>query len=71
MEASVVSIEQVEAAINAWRACRPSTDGDAKLCREARLLAEPYAWMIMNRKAAIALAELTAEQRAALDGRSA
>ncbi|MDN7429131.1 MULTISPECIES: DUF3717 domain-containing protein [Burkholderia] len=71
MEASSITIEQVEAAINAWRARRPSTDGDARLCREARILAEPYAWMIMNRQAQIALAALTDEQRAALDGRSA
>ncbi|WP_186126883.1 DUF3717 domain-containing protein [Burkholderia gladioli] len=71
MEASAITIEQVETAINAWRACRPSTDGDARLCREARILAEPYAWMIMNRQAQIALAAMTDEQRAALDGRSA
>ncbi|WLE64160.1 DUF3717 domain-containing protein (plasmid) [Burkholderia plantarii] len=71
MEANAITIEQVEAAINAWRARRPSTDGDARLCREARVLAEPYTWMIMNRQAQIPLTALTAEQQAALDGRSA
>lgn len=59
-------IEQIERAINFWRRRHPSADGDALLCREARLLAEPYALMIIHRATQIDSAQLTEEQRDAL-----
>ncbi len=68
MENERIHIEQLEQAINAWRNLRPSTDGDARLCREARILAEPYALMIMGRLEHIAVADLSVAQRAALAG---
>lgn len=71
MTPNLISIEQIEAAINAWRDRRPSTTGEARLCREARLLAEPYAYMIMNRIDQIAVSDLSAGQVAALEGRTA
>lgn len=59
-------VEQFEHAINIWRARHPSADGDALLCREARLLAEPYALMILHRATQIDAAQLTDEQREVL-----
>lgn len=61
--ATFLDIEQFERAINILRARHPSGDGDALLCREARLLAEPYALMIFHRVTQIDAAQLTDEQR--------
>ncbi|MBN3829536.1 DUF3717 domain-containing protein [Burkholderia sp. Ac-20384] len=63
-----VSIEQLERAINIWRSRRPSGDGDPILCREARILADPYALMIFHGATEIDAAKLTADQRTAYDG---
>ncbi|WP_420831922.1 DUF3717 domain-containing protein [Burkholderia semiarida] len=65
---TVLHIEQIERAINIWRARQPSVDGDPILCREARILAEPYALMIVNRATQIDAAHLSDTQRAAFDG---
>ena len=64
--ATFLHIEQFERAINFWRARNPSADADALLCREARLLAVPYALMIFHRAAQIDATQLTEEQRDAL-----
>lgn len=65
---TLLNIEQFERAINIWRARRPSVDGDPILCREARILAEPYALMIFKRETQIDAAQLSTAQRAAFDG---
>jgi len=63
-----VSIEQLERAINIWRSRRPSGDGDPILCREARILADPYALMIFHGATEIDAANLSDDQRAAYNG---
>ncbi|KWH27683.1 hypothetical protein WL99_20095 [Burkholderia cepacia] len=65
---TVLRIEQLESAINIWRARHPVADVDPILCREARILAEPYALMIFKRETAIDAAQLSTAQRAAYDG---
>ncbi|MDN7430836.1 DUF3717 domain-containing protein [Burkholderia sp. AU45388] len=66
--ATILSIEQLERAINIWRSRRPSRDGDPILCREARILADPYALMIFNGATQIDASNLTDDQRAAYSG---
>lgn len=66
--AAILRIEELERAINIWRSRRPSRDGDPILCREARILAEPYALMIFKRETQIDAAQLSTAQRAAYDG---
>jgi len=63
-----VSIEQLERAINIWRLRRPSGEGDPILCREARILADPYALMIFQGATEIDAAKLSDDQRAAYNG---
>jgi hypothetical protein len=67
----VVSIAQIEAAINAWRNRSPASssqdDGEAiVLCDEARSLADVYGGMIFRRQQEIAVSALSAAQVAAL-----
>lgn len=59
------TIDQIERAINIWRA-RQGADSKAALCRPARALAEPYALLIMGRKTEISEADLSVEQLEAL-----
>lgn len=66
--ATILSIEQLERAINIWRSRRPSVDGDPILCREARILADPYALMIFHGATEIDAAKLSDDQRAAYNG---
>lgn len=61
------TIDDIERAINIWRA-RQGSDNSAALCRPVRVLAEPYALLIMSQGATIDAADLSDEQRAALDG---
>ncbi|KVE27399.1 hypothetical protein WS67_11500 [Burkholderia singularis] len=61
-------IEQIERAINIWRARQPSADRDPILCREARILADPYALMIFHGATQIEVGQLTDAQRAAFEG---
>ncbi|WP_425120176.1 DUF3717 domain-containing protein [Burkholderia gladioli] len=65
---TVLHIEQIERAINIWRARKPSVEGDPILCREARILAEPYALMIVNGATQIDATHLSDTQRAVFDG---
>jgi hypothetical protein len=61
----IVTIDEIERAINIWRA-RQGSDNSAALCRPARVLAEPYARLIMSQGAEIDVSDLSHEQRAAL-----
>lgn len=59
------TIEQLEKAINIW--CSRNAAGiDAALCKQARILAEPYAMAIMEQRTAIDAATLSAAQLDAL-----
>ncbi|MFC0403183.1 DUF3717 domain-containing protein [Paraburkholderia rhizosphaerae] len=67
----VVSIAQIEAAINAWRNRTPvpagQNEGEAiVLCAEARSLADVYGGMIFSRQQQIPLSALSSDQVAAL-----
>ncbi|PZR46010.1 MULTISPECIES: DUF3717 domain-containing protein [Burkholderiaceae] len=68
---SKITIDQIERAINIWRARHPAPEGQNEsptLCVEARALADVYALMIFRRENAIEAATLTAAQVAALQG---
>lgn len=68
---SLTTIEQIERAINIWRARHPTPEGTNEcptLCAEARELADIYAVMIFNRETFIDTARLNASQAVALQG---
>ena len=43
-----VTIQELEAAINYWRAQSPAEGEELRLCAEATALAKPYALMIVQ-----------------------
>jgi Protein of unknown function (DUF3717) len=47
---SEITIYELEAAINFWRARSPSTGDELSLCREASALSKPYALLIVQRR---------------------
>lgn len=67
----LITIEQIERAINIWRARHPTPEGKNEcptLCPEARELADIYALMIFDRRSAIDAATLNLSQTVALRG---
>ncbi|WP_206955525.1 DUF3717 domain-containing protein [Trinickia acidisoli] len=50
---SEITISELEAAINFWRARSPSSGDELSLCKEASALSKPYALMIVQRRAAV------------------
>jgi len=46
----LISVTQLEAAINFWRHRIPATGEEARLCAQASALATPYAMMIFEGK---------------------
>ena len=50
---SEISIHELEAAINFWRARSPSSGDELVLCKEASALSKPYALMIVQRQHAV------------------
>ncbi|WP_175657509.1 DUF3717 domain-containing protein [Burkholderia ambifaria] len=68
-----VSIAEIEVAINVWRNRSPAPTGPDDLlvlCAEARVLADVYGVMIVNRSSSVSRSSLTAKQSAALLGAS-
>lgn len=66
-----VSIAEIEGAINVWRNRSPAPTGPDELlvlCAEARVLADVYGFMIVNRATCVPRPSLTAKQAAALLG---
>jgi hypothetical protein len=47
---SGITIHELEAAINFWRARSPSSGDELVLCKEASALSKPYALMIVQRQ---------------------
>jgi hypothetical protein len=45
-----ITINELEAAINFWRARSPSHGDELTLCKEASALSKPYALMIVQRQ---------------------
>ncbi|MEK6422837.1 MAG: DUF3717 domain-containing protein [Burkholderia gladioli] len=52
---SDISIHELEAAINFWRARSPSSGDELRLCEEASALSKPYALLIVQRQGALKL----------------
>ncbi|WP_186011187.1 DUF3717 domain-containing protein [Burkholderia gladioli] len=52
---SDISIHELEAAINFWRARSPSSGDELRLCEEASALSKPYALLIVQRQSALKL----------------
>ncbi|WP_321853544.1 DUF3717 domain-containing protein [Burkholderia cenocepacia] len=64
-----VSIAEIEGAINVWRNRSPAPTGPDELlilCAEARVLADVYGVMIVNRSSSVPRSSLTLKQAAAL-----
>ncbi|MCC8402115.1 DUF3717 domain-containing protein [Paraburkholderia sp. MMS20-SJTN17] len=52
---SEISIHELEAAINFWRARSPSSGDELVLCKEASALSKPYALLIVQRRKSLSL----------------
>jgi len=63
----LITLPQLEQAINYWRSRSPSVGEELRLGREAAALAVPYALMIVSRRREIPRAELDAAAAAAWD----
>ncbi|GLU35187.1 DUF3717 domain-containing protein [Trinickia caryophylli] len=50
---SEITINELEAAINFWRARSPSSGDELRLCKEASALSKPYALLIVQRRAQV------------------
>ncbi len=61
-----ISITELEAAINYWRAQHPSSRDTMTLCPEAACLAELYARMIVFQMTSISSAEFNSNAKKAL-----
>jgi hypothetical protein len=62
---SEITIHELEAAINFWRARSPSSGDELSLCKEASALSKPYALMIVQRQATLSSDGLEPSARAA------
>ena len=64
---SEITINELEAAINFWRARSPSSGDELVLCKEASALSKPYALMIVQRQRALSREALDPIARDAWD----
>ncbi|ALE56318.1 DUF3717 domain-containing protein [Paraburkholderia sp. SIMBA_055] len=64
---SEISIQELEAAINFWRARSPSSGDELVLCKEASALSKPYALLIVQRRNTLSRDRLDANARQAWD----
>ncbi|MGG1945422.1 hypothetical protein C0Z18_05070 [Trinickia dabaoshanensis] len=60
---SEITINELEAAINFWRARSPSSGDELSLCKEASALSKPYALMIVQRRGTVSSDGLEAAAR--------
>jgi hypothetical protein len=63
---SLITLPQIESAINFWRQRSPSVGEELRLCREASALATPYARMIIEHRQSLAVSELSESAQQAL-----
>lgn len=63
---SLITITEIEAAINFWRQRSPSVGEELRLCQEASSLATPYARMIIERRNQLEISQLSDQAQAAL-----
>ena len=65
---TLLTLTELESAINFWRQRSPSVGEELRLCPEASSLATPYALMIIERRKQIEVAELSERAQAAIAG---
>lgn len=63
---SIITLPEIESAINFWRQRSPSVGEELRLCQEASSLATPYALMIIERRSQLAVSELSEKAQLAL-----
>ena len=61
-----ISITEIEAAINYWRQAHPAQGEELKLHGAVAALAEPYAMLIMTRRAHVEFDRLDAQAQEAI-----
>ncbi|MDR6387646.1 DUF3717 domain-containing protein [Paraburkholderia phenoliruptrix] len=64
---SEISIQELEAAINFWRARSPASGDELILCKEASALSKPYALLIVQRRNTLSRDRLDANAQQAWD----
>ncbi len=64
----LITLPEIEAAINFWRQRSPSVGEELRLCQEASSLATPYALMIIERRTQLEVAQLSEKAQTALVG---
>ncbi|CAH2894687.1 MAG: FIG00454030: hypothetical protein [uncultured Paraburkholderia sp.] len=64
---SEISIQELEAAINFWRARSPASGDELVLCKEASALSKPYALLIVQRRNTLSRDRLDANAQQAWD----
>ena len=63
---SLITLPEIESAINFWRLRSPSVGEELRLCKEASSLATPYARMIIEHRQSLPLTELSQAAQQAL-----
>jgi len=63
---SLITLSEIESAINFWRQQSPSVGEELRLCRQASSLATPYARMIIEHRQSLPVAELSETAQQAL-----
>ncbi len=63
---SLITLSEIESAINFWRQRSPSVGEELRLCKEASSLATPYAQMIIERKVEFPIASMSEAAQLAL-----
>lgn len=64
----LISLSELESAINFWRQRSPSVGEELRLCQEASSLATPYALMILERRGQLDVSTLSERAQLALKG---
>lgn len=65
---SLITLSEIESAINFWRQRSPSVGEELRLCKEASSLATPYALMIIERRNQLNVSDLSEQAQAAFAG---
>ncbi len=63
---TLITLPEIESAINFWRQRSPSLGEEMRLCQEASSLATPYAQMIIERRNEFKVAEMSETAQLAL-----
>ncbi len=63
---SLITLPELESAINFWRQRSPSVGEELRLCPEASALATPYALMILQRRASLEVTEMSERAQLAI-----